>query len=82
MSHDSELISVSSGEGEAKASGGMEEEREDKSPLLDEVGLETPSQMISNDEVDPVCRAGRNRRGCSQLKSGLKTMPVSSLVDP
>ena len=71
MSHDYELISnsVSSREVEEKVrgeidSGEMEDEREDKSPLLDEVGLQTPSQMISKKEVDPVCSPGdRNRRG-------------------
>jgi hypothetical protein len=52
MSHDCELISREA-EGESETE--MEGEREDKSPLLDEVGLETPSQMISNKEVDPVC---------------------------
>ena len=56
MSHDCELISVSprEAEEESEAEGEMEEEREDKSPLLDEVGLETPSQMIGNKEVVPV----------------------------
>ena len=52
------------------------EEGEDKSPLLDEVGLETPSQMISK-EVAPVCRE-RDRRGCS----GLITTRSTSLVPP
>lgn len=57
MSHDCELISVSPREAEEESEREleMEGEREDESPLLDEVGLETPSQMISNKEVDPVC---------------------------
>lgn len=59
MSHDCELISIPrsrEAEEEAESSRGSEmEEGEDKAPLLDEVGLETPSQMISK-EVDPVCR--------------------------
>ena len=42
------------------------EEREDKAPLLDEVGLETPSQMISK-EVDLACR---DRKGGAGLWQG------------